>query len=91
MNTEDSKKVQMENLGRVEGYLMDKHVVEVVGEAPGEGVPQVAEQVLLLLHGQQFVVTYIRKKADRQTEVNLKTLHPMKLHCIFYLICPLFL
>ena len=42
----------MEELGClwVEGYLMDKHVVEVVGEATSEGVSQVAEQVLLLLH-----------------------------------------
>lgn len=50
---------------KVEGYLMDKHVVEVVGEATGEGVPQVTEQVLLLLHCQQFVMACHRKKTDR--------------------------
>ena len=44
---------------------MDKHVVEVVGEAASEGVPQVTEQVLLLLHGQQLVVTCSRDETDR--------------------------
>ena len=39
-------------------YLVDEHVVEVVGEAPGESVPQLTEQHLLLLHRSQLVVPY---------------------------------
>lgn len=39
-------------------YLVNKHVVEVIGEAAGEDVSQVGEQVLLLRHGHQLVVSY---------------------------------
>jgi len=45
-------------------YLVNEHVVEVVGEAPGEGVPQLGEQQLLLRHGRQLLVAW---RSERET------------------------
>lgn len=39
-------------------YLVDEHVVEVIGEAPGKGISELSEQVLLLLHRHQFLMTW---------------------------------
>lgn len=38
------------------GYLVNKHVVEVVGEAASKRVPQISEHLLLLFHRQQLFV-----------------------------------
>ena len=37
---------------------MNKHVVEVIGEAPSKGVSQLSEQELLLLHSHQLLMAY---------------------------------
>lgn len=42
-------------------YLVNKHIVEVIGEAASEGVSQVSKQELLLRHSRQLVVSYGRK------------------------------
>lgn len=41
---------------------MNKHIVEVIGEAASESVSQLSKQELLLRHSHQLVVTYGRKK-----------------------------
>lgn len=38
-------------------YLVDKNVVEVIGQAAGESVSQLSKQELLLRHSHQFVVS----------------------------------
>lgn len=37
---------------------MNKHVVEVIGEAASEGVSQLSKQELLLRHSHQLVMSY---------------------------------
>lgn len=41
------------------GYLVNEHVVEVVGEAASKGVSQLSEEKLLLLHSHQLFVAYV--------------------------------
>lgn len=39
-------------------YLVNKNIVEVIGEPAGKKVPQISKQLLLLLHSLQFFVSY---------------------------------
>ena len=39
-------------------YLVNENVVEVVGEAPSEGVSELGEQLLLPLHCHQLLVAW---------------------------------
>lgn len=41
-----------------QNYLLNKNIVEVIGQSPGKLLSQLTEMLLLLFHGQKHVMAW---------------------------------